>query len=126
MAIMSPSDIPADRRHLDQDDRAQLLRFELLVGQNRFDEAQDAVEDLWLEATDAHKGLYQGISNALTAVCARAARQNRGAAEIAGRTRAMLGPYPRQVIGIDLDALLESVQDFVIRGEGPILLLKQG
>jgi hypothetical protein len=126
MAIMDPSGIPADRRHLELDDRSQLLRFELLLGQRRFDEAQEVVEDLWLEATDAHRGLYQGLSNALTAVCARDARQRRGARQIAQRTLAMLAPYPRLALGIDLDVLLESVQDYVIRGDGPILVLRQG
>ena len=46
MAIMNPADIPADRRHLDREDRDQLLRLELLVAQNRFHEAQDTVEEL--------------------------------------------------------------------------------
>jgi hypothetical protein len=123
---MDPATIPAGRRHLDDDELAMLMRFELLVAQGRFDDAQEAAEDLWLEATDAHKRLYQGLSNALTAVCARQANQLRGAREISARTRQMLEPYPRTVIGIELDALLGSVDDFVVRGEGPILLLRQG
>ena len=126
MAIMKPDQLPPDRRHLDREDRVRLLRFELLIGQNRFAEAQDAAEDLWLEATDAHKGLYRGLANAVTAVCARDARQRRGAEEIARRSRALLAPYPRHVLDIDLDALLDSVDRFVDRGEGSILLLRQG
>ncbi len=102
------------------------MRFELLVAQGRHDDAQEEAEDLWLEATDAHKRLYQGLSNALTAVCAREAGQRRGAREIAQRTRHMLAPFPNRVIGFELDALLESVNEFVLRGEGPILLLRQG
>lgn len=126
MAIMDPALIPEDRRHLDADERRHMIRLELLVDQGRFDEAQEVAEDLWLESTDAHKRLFQGISNALTAVCARQARQLRGAHEISARTRAMLAPYPRRVIGIELDSLLESVRDFVVRGEGPIRLRRQG
>ncbi len=126
MAIMEPAAIPPGRGHLDPEDRVRLLRLELLVDSRRFDEAQEQAEDLWLEAVDAHKRLYQGLSNALTAVVARLERKRRGAREIAARTRQMLAPYPRRVLGLDLDALLDSVDDFVLRGEGPILLLRQG
>ena len=38
----------------------------------------------------------------------------------------MLAPFPRRVLDLELDALLESVRDFVVRGEGPILLRRQG
>lgn len=123
---MDPSRVPAGRDHLDEDDRRRLMRLELLVAAGRFEEAQELAEDLWLEATDAHKRLYQGISNALTAVRARQARQLRGARQIAEQTRAMLAPYPRLVLGLELDALLDSVRDYVIRGEGPVLLKRQG
>jgi hypothetical protein len=126
MAIMNPARIPNDRSHLENEDREQLLRLELLVMQGKFEEGQEVVEDLWIEATDAHKRLYQGISNALTAVCARQARKLRGAREIAERTRSVLSPFPRFALGIDLDALLDSMNDFVVRGEGPILFLRQG
>lgn len=126
MTIMDPTSIPEDRGHLDEDDRGQLLRLELLLSQGRYDEAQEIAEDLWLEATDAHKRLYQGLSNAVTAVVARQARQLRGARQIARQTRTMMAPYPRRVLGIELDTLLDSVDEFVIRGEGPILLLRQG
>ena len=126
MAIMEPELIPAGRDHLEDEERERLMRLELLVAQGRHDEAQEEAEDLWLEANDAHKRLYQGLSNALTAVCAREAGQRRGAREIARRTRHMLAPYPRRVIGLDLDSLLESVDAFVVRGEGQILLLRQG
>jgi hypothetical protein len=126
MAIMDPSRVPPGRGHLDPEDRARLTRLELLVAGGRFEEAQEVAEDLWLEATDAHKRLYQGLSNALTAVCARRARQVRGARQIAERTEAMLAPYPRHALDLELDALLESVRDFVARGEGPVLLRRQG
>jgi hypothetical protein len=126
MSIMDPTRIPPDRRHLDGDDRGMLIRLELLVAQGKFDEAQEVAEDLWLESADAHKRLFQGVSNALTAVCARQAHQHRGAREIAARTRTMLEPFPRTVIGIDLDVLLESVNEFITRGEGPVLLIRQG
>jgi hypothetical protein len=126
MAIMEPELIPAGRDHLEDEERKRLMRLDLLVAQGRHDEAQEEAEDLWLEANDAHKRLYQGLSNALTAVCAREAGQRRGSREIARRTRHMLAPYPRRVIGLDLDALLESVDAFVLRGEGQILLLRQG
>jgi hypothetical protein len=126
MAIMDPSQIPADRDHLDEDDRARLIAFELLVGQGKHHDAQDVVEELWLEATDAHKRLYQGLSNAMTAVCAREAFQRRGAREIARHTRELLADYPRRALGIELDASLDPVDRFVRRGEGPILLLRQG
>jgi hypothetical protein len=120
MAIMNPASLPADRSHLDADDRRRLLRFERLVAQGRFDHAQEVAEDLWIEATDAHKDLYRGVSNALTAVCARSAQQNRGATEIARQSRVILAPFPRRVLGLDLDVLLDSVSDFVERGSGPI------
>jgi hypothetical protein len=126
MSIMDPARVPEDREHLDPTERAQLLRFDLLVAQGRHGDAQEVAEDLWLEAVDAHKRLYQGLSNAMTAVCARDNRQLRGALQIARRTHEMLAPYPRRVLGIDLDVLLDSVDRFVRRGEGPILLLRQG
>jgi len=126
MAIMEPEHIPAGRDHLDEDEQGRLIRFELLVAQGKHHDAQDEAEGLWLEASDAHKLLYQGLSNALTAVCAREAGQRRGAREIARRTRNMLAPFPRRVLGFDLDVLLDSVDEFVRRGEGPILLLRQG
>ena len=123
---MDPARLPADRRHLDEADRNVLLRFELLVQVGRFDEAQDLAEDLWREATDTHRRFYQGLANALTAVCARGSRQLRGAQEIAARTREMLAPYPRRALGFDLDALLDSVDDLILRGSGPVLLQRQG
>jgi predicted metal-dependent hydrolase len=126
MAHMNPAELPADRAHLDADDRRRLLRFELLLADGRFEEAQEVAEDLWIEAIDAHKALYQGLANALTAVCARQARQIRGARQIAQRSRAMLEPFPRRVLGMDLDVLMESVDDFVDRGDGPVLVLRQG
>ena len=126
MAFMDPRRIPPGRSHLDESDRRRLLQLELAVAAGRFADAQEAAEDLWLEATDAHKLLYQGLSNALTAVCARQARQLRGARQIAAETRRMLAPFPRRVLDLELDALLESVRDFVVRGEGPILLRRQG
>jgi hypothetical protein len=126
MSIMDPALVPPDRGHLDPDDRRLLLRLELLVAQDKFEDAQEVAEDLWIEATDAHKRLYQGLSNALTAVCARRAHQVRGAREIADRTRTMLAPFPRLVVGIELDTLLVSMNEFIVRGEGPILLLRQG
>ena len=126
MAIMDPALVPPDRGHLDPDDRRQLLRLELLVAQGRFEDAQEVAEDLWIEATDANKRLYQGLSNALTAVCARRAHQIRGGREIADHTRTMLAPFPRRVLGIELDALMESMNEYIVRGDGPILLLRQG
>jgi Domain of unknown function (DUF309) len=126
MAIMDPALLPADRDHLGDEDRDQLLRFELLVAQNRFDEAQEIVEDLWIEATDAHKDLYKGLANVLTAVCAREAQQRRGAREIAHQSRVILAPFPRLVLGVDLDALLDSVDDYVERGDGSVRFLRQG
>lgn len=125
MAYTDPSRLPADRLHLDEEERDQLLRFELLVAQGRIDEAQEIVEDLWIVATDAHKALYQGLSNALTAVVARNAQKIRGASEIVRESRSMLASFPRRVLDMDLDALLDSVQVFVVRGDGPILLLRQ-
>lgn len=126
MAFMDPTELPPDRAHLEAEDRSSLLRFELLVADRRFDEAQEAVEDLWFEATDAHRDLYHGLANALTAVCARDVHQLRGSREIAARSRAMLEGFPRRVLGIDLDAFLDSVDAYVVRGEGPVLLLRQG
>jgi len=126
MAIMDPALLPADRNHLDPEDRNQLLRFELLLVQGRFDQAQEVVEDLWIEATDAHRELYRGLSNAVTAVCASEAQKHRGAGEIAHQSRVILAPFPRRVLGIDIDALLDSVSDHVERGEGSVLLQRQG
>lgn len=120
---MDPALLPAHRDHLDDEDRHRLTRFELLVRKNRFDEAQEIVEELWTEAIDAHRDLYKGLSNALTAVCARQANQRRGAAEIARQSRVLLAPFPRRVLGIDLDALLDSVSDHVEHGDGPIHFL---
>jgi hypothetical protein len=97
-----------------------------MVDQGRFDDAQEVAEDLWLTSTDAHKLLFQGISNALTAVCARQGGQVRGARQIAERSRAILDGFPRRAVGIELDALLESMDAFVTRGEGPIRLRRQG
>ncbi|RLE17558.1 MAG: hypothetical protein DRJ65_22630, partial [Acidobacteria bacterium] len=70
MAIMSPSAIPPDINHLDAEEQAliRLLKDHLEAG--RYREAQDTAEDLWRLAVDAHKLLWKGISNALTAVCA--------------------------------------------------------
>jgi hypothetical protein len=103
-----------------------LIRLELLIAAGRFEEAQELAEDLWIEATDAHKRLYQGLSNALTAVRARQERKLRGSRQIAEQTRVMLEPFPRRVLDLELDTLLESVLQYVARGEGPVLLRRQG
>jgi len=126
MAIMDPALLPADRDHLDIEDRDQLLRLENLLAQGSFDLAQEVAEDLWIEATDAHKDLFKGLANALTAVCAREAQKHRGAREIANQSRVILDPFPRRVLDMDLDLFLDSVSGFVERGEGPILLGPRG
>jgi predicted metal-dependent hydrolase len=126
VAFLSASELPPDRAHLEPEDRDALLRFELLVADRRFDEAQEIVEDLWREAIDAHRDLYHGLANALTAVCARDLRKRRGAAEIAHRSRELLAPFPRLVLDLELDSLLDSIDTFVVRGDGPVLLRRQG
>lgn len=123
---MNPAELPPGRDHLDEDERADLLRFELLIAQGRHDEAQDVIEQLWATATDAHRGLFQALSNAITAVCARERGQLRGAYQIARQSRAMLEPFPRLTIGVELDVLMGSVDRFIDRGGGQILLLRQG
>ena len=123
---MEPALVPPDREHLDPEDRRRLLRMELCAEMGRFEEAQDLAEELWLEAIDAHKHLYQGLANAFTAAAARTALQRRGAREIAARTRRMLAPYPRQVVDLDLDALLDSLDALVERGDGTLLMRRQG
>ena len=81
-----------------------------------YEEAQDCAEELWRGAVDAHKRLWQGISNALTAVCARKLGHRRGACEIASKTHEMLSPYPRHVVGLDLEDLLAMMDRFVDTG----------
>jgi hypothetical protein len=120
---MEPAAIPPGRKHLDTEEQADLIRLDLLIAQGRHQEAQDVAEELWATATDAHRDLFQAISNALTAVCAREQGQLRGALEIAARTRTMLAPYPDRVVGIETSALLGSMDRFVARGSGQILLL---
>lgn len=123
---MDPSTLPAGRGHLEREDRVRLVRFELLADQGRFAEAQDVVEELWLEAYDAHRPLYQGLANAMTAAAARSVGKRRGAAAIARRTREMLVSFPRVVLDLDLDALLDSLDQLVRRGDGPLRLRRQG
>jgi hypothetical protein len=122
MAIMNPADIPIGRDHLDGPDRRRLARLERLVHRGLLHDAQEVAEDLWSEATDAHKELYHGLSNALTAACAAASGQTRGALQIARRARQMLAPYPRRAVGLDLESLIDSLRRFLEDGGGPILL----
>jgi predicted metal-dependent hydrolase len=126
MAIMSPHDVPNSRHHLDEGDRLDLLRLEMLVAQGKIWDAQEAAEDLWRSARDAHRELYHGLSNALTAACARESGQDRGARQILERTARILEPFPRRALGFDLDALLDSVRELVHRGDGPVHLVRQG
>lgn len=122
VAIMDPAAIPSGRDHLDPADRARLQDLERLVEAGALAEAQDLAEELWAEATDAHKELFRGLANALTAACARSRGQLRGAREIAAATRTMVSPYPSRAIGLDLDRLLASLDAFVATGEGRIHL----
>jgi predicted metal-dependent hydrolase len=126
MTIMDPHAIPDSRAHMDEGDRLDLLRLEMLVAQGKVWDAQEAAEDLWRSSQDAHKELFHGISNALTAACAQEAGQPRGSREILERTIRILEPYPRRVLGLDLDALIRSVHEIVNRGEGPVRLVRQG
>lgn len=126
MTIMDAGGIPDSRHHLDEGERLDLLRLELLVAQGKLWEAQEAAEDLWRGARDAHRQLFLGISNALTAACAAESGQNRGAREIFDRSVRILAPFPRRSLGFDLDALLDSTRAFVLRGEGPLHLVRQG
>jgi hypothetical protein len=89
----------------------------------RFGEAQEAAEDLWL-GDRRPQALYQGLSSALTAVCARQ-RAAQGARQIADATLHARA-FPRRALDLEFDVLLDSVRDFVVRGEGPILLRRQG
>ena len=126
MAINHPGDVPETRDHLTPGELELLLRFGMLTARGEYQAAQEVAEQLWLEAQDAHKRLYQGLSNAMTAACARELHHLRGAREIARRTHEILEPYPRRALGIDLDALLESMDKFIERGDGPIRLEGQG
>lgn len=107
MATMDPAAIPSHREHLDENDRRRLEAFELLLTAGQLEAAKDVAEDLWSEATDAHRRLYQGLANALTAAIAASAGHLRGAAEVAARTRTLLAPFPRHALG--LDALLDDL-----------------
>ncbi len=117
---MSPTAIPPDCDHMDAEEQqiVRLLQDHLEAG--RHHEAQDAAEDLWRLAVDAHKRLWKGISNALTAVCAREIGHLQGAREIAARTHEMLAPFPRRAAGLDLDILLTSMDRFVASGGGAV------
>jgi Uncharacterized conserved protein len=121
MAVMEPSAVPPGRDHLDPEEVALLAAMECHLAAGDHRAAQDCAEDLWRLATDAHKRLYQGLSNALTAVCARELGHLRGAREIAARTHEMLRPYPRRVLGLDLETLLATMDRFVATGGGPVL-----
>lgn len=113
MAIMDPSQIPPKAGHLDPDERELFRQLKEHIDAGRFEEAQDCAEDLWRVAVDAHKKLWQGVSNALTAICASELGHLRGAREIAAKTHEMLLPYPRHVVGLDLDDLLAMMDRFV-------------
>jgi len=120
MAIMSPPAIPPDINHLDAEERAlvRLLKNHLETG--RYREAQDTAEDLWRLAVDAHKLLWKGISNALTAVCALELGHLKGAQDIAARTHEMLAPFPNRVVGLDVEILLATMDQFVATGVGAV------
>ena len=120
MAIMSPSAIPPDYEHLDAEEQNLIRQLQDNLAAGRYREAQDNGEDLWRGAVDAHKGLWKGISNALTAVCAGEIGHIQGAQEIAARTHEMLAPYPRRAAGIDLDLLLATMDQFVATGGGGV------
>ena len=117
---MSPSAIPPDFEHLDTEEQDLILLLQDHLEAGRHHEAQDAAEDLWRLAVDAHKGLWKGVSNALTAVCAREIGHIQGAQEIAARTHKMLAPYTRRVVGLDLDLLLTTLDRFVAAGGGAV------
>jgi len=120
MAIMSPSAIPPDYEHLDAEEQNLIRQLQDNLAAGRYREAQDNAEDLWRGAIDAHKRLWQGVSNALTAVCAREFEHIQGAQAIATRTHEMLAPYPRRAAGIDLDLLLATMDRFVATGGGEV------
>jgi len=120
MAVMDPAGIPPGRDHLDPEDLTRLERLERLVNAGELDQAQDVAEELWAEMTDAHRGLFRGLANALTAACARSRGQVTGARQIAVSTRTMLSPFPRVALGLDLDRLLDSLDAFVASGTGRI------
>lgn len=126
MAVMDPTAIPSGRDHLDPADRVRLEQLERLVAAGDLDEAQDLAEELWTEATDAHRELFRGLANALTAACARGRGQLKGAREIAAATRTMLSPFPRVAVGLDLDRLVASLDAFVATGRGRIHLGPEG
>ncbi len=125
MAIMDAAELPPGREHLADDELEALEQLEACLAAGDYRGAQDEAEDLWLVATDTHKRFYQGLSNALTAICARELGHLRGAREIAARTREMLAPYPRQALGLDLDVLLDSMDRFVADGRGPVRWLAE-
>jgi hypothetical protein len=120
MAIMSPSAIPPDCNHLDTEEQELIRQLQDHLEAGRYHEGQDTAEDLWRLAVDAHKALWKGVSNALTAVCARELGHLKGAQDIAARTHEMLVLYPRRVVGIDLDLLLVTMDRFVATGSGEV------
>jgi len=120
VAIMNPSAIPPDCNHLDVEEQELIRQLQDHLEAGRYREAQDSAEDLWRLAVDAHKLLWKGISNALTAVCARKGGHLKGSREIAARTHQMLAPYPRPAAGLDLDLLLATMDRFVATGGGEV------
>lgn len=117
---MNPSAVPPDNDHLDPEEQELIRHLQDNLTAGRYGQAQDCAEDLWRLAIDAHKRLWQGVSNALTAVCARELGNLKGAQEIAGRTHEMLAPYPRRAAGLDLDLLLATMDRFVMTGGGAV------
>jgi len=124
MAIMSPLEVPPDYDHLDVEEQDLIRQLQDNLAASRYREAQDAAEDLWRLAVDAHKQLWKGVSNALTAVCARELGHIQGAQAIAARTHEMLAPYPRRAAGLDLDLLLGTMDRFVVTGSGDVRVKK--
>ncbi len=122
VATLSPAQLPPGRDHLDEVDRERVERLERLVDAGQVEAAQDLAEELWAEACDAHRELYRGLANALTAACAADRGQSRGARQIAAATRAILAPFPRRSLGFDLDLLLASLDQLVATGDGRVVL----
>jgi hypothetical protein len=122
MSVLDPKSISSDRDHLDPEERQLLEQFDALVADDEFERAHGLLEDLWGTAVDAHKPLYQGLANVLAAVCAHQLGHLRGAREIAQWSHELLKPFPRQVLGLDLDCLLDSMERFLERGQGSLQL----
>jgi predicted metal-dependent hydrolase len=91
----------------------RFLEFIQLFNSEKFFEAHEVLEELWLETTGARKQFYQGLIQCAVALAHWQRKNSRGAVQVGNRALTTLKMYDPKEEGIDVARLIQECESFL-------------